>query len=152
EHIALTVPTPTGERTVQYRAPERIEADPHARVVFFKNALTTGWDCPRAEVMLSLRSSDDFTNIAQLIGRMVRTPLAERVETPGADIDVLNSVALYLPHYDKTQVAKVVAALNSETGDDVEVTIEPIPCAKRGDVPGAVWERLAELPSATRVK
>lgn len=158
EHTAMIITTSTGEQTVKYRAPERIASDPHARVVFFKNALTTGWDCPRAEVMLSLRSAKDFTNIAQLIGRMVRTPLADRIETPGTDTDTLNSVALYLPHYDKKQVAKVVAALGSETGDDIEVTVEPIDCVKRTHlddgrlVPDVVWDILEALPSATRVK
>ena len=59
-------------------------------MVLFKEALTTGWDCPRAEVMLSFRSAQDYTYIAQLIGRMVRTPLARRIATD----DVLNTLSL----------------------------------------------------------
>lgn len=152
EHTTLTVTTGAGERDVRYVAPEKIQHDTRARVVFFKNALTTGWDCPRAEVMLSLRSASDFTNIAQLIGRMVRTPLAERIEHPGTDTETLNRVTLYLPHYDRSQVARVVAALGDDTGDDIEVTIEPVDCGPRGDVPEAVWELLGALPSAQRVK
>ncbi|GAB2734038.1 DEAD/DEAH box helicase [Nocardioides pakistanensis] len=154
EHSTLTVNLPSGEREVRYVAPDRIAADTRARVVFFKNALTTGWDCPRAEVMLSLRSAKDYTNIAQLIGRMVRTPLAERVETPGVDTDLLNSVALYLPHYDRSQVAKVVQALSEETEDDIEITVEPIDCVKRDleEVPEEVWNLLGALPSTARVK
>ena len=46
------------------------------RVVFFKRSLNTGWDCPRAEVMMCFRRAVDYTLIAQLVGRMVRTPLA----------------------------------------------------------------------------
>ena len=46
--------------------------------MFFKMALSTGWDCPRAEVMMSFRRAEDHTYIAQLLGRMVRTPLARR--------------------------------------------------------------------------
>ena len=49
------------------------------RVLFAKEAISTGWDCPRAEVIFSMRSHQDDTYIAQLIGRMVRTPLAESV-------------------------------------------------------------------------
>lgn len=49
----------------------KIQDDPDIRVVFFKTALTTGWDCPRAEVMMSFRKAVDGTMIAQLVGRMV---------------------------------------------------------------------------------
>jgi len=52
----------------------KIQDDPDALVIFFKTALTTGWDCPRAEVMMSFRKAVDDTLIAQLVGRMVRTP------------------------------------------------------------------------------
>src|SRR5690606_11275932 len=75
EHSILNL----GSRSVRYVAPQDIQDDPDLRVVLFKEALSTGWDCPRAEVMLSLRSAQDPTYIAQLIGRMVRTPLARRV-------------------------------------------------------------------------
>jgi type III restriction enzyme len=51
----------------------KIQGDPSVRVVFFKMALTTGWDCPRAEVMMSFRRAADHTLIAQLVGRMVRS-------------------------------------------------------------------------------
>ena len=56
----------------------KIQDDPDLRVVFFKTALTTGWDCPRAEVMMSFRKAVDGTMIAQLVGRVVRTPLSAR--------------------------------------------------------------------------
>jgi type III restriction enzyme len=57
--------------------------------------------------MMSFRKAVDATYIAQLIGRMVRTPLARRVERD----ETLNSVALFLPHYDAAGVAKVIARL-----------------------------------------
>jgi hypothetical protein len=44
-----------GSRTIRYIEPSRISADPDARVIFWKDALGTGWDCPRAEVMFSFR-------------------------------------------------------------------------------------------------
>jgi type III restriction enzyme len=59
--------------------PSRIEEDEKAMVVFFKMNLSTGWDCPRAETMMSFRHANDYTYIAQLLGRMIRTPLARRV-------------------------------------------------------------------------
>ncbi len=87
-------------------------------------SLSTGWDCPRAEVMMSFRRAHDHTYIAQLLGRMVRTPLARRIPS-NAD---LNRVHLYLPHYDKTTVEKVIEDLKniedvppSETGTSREL-------------------------------
>jgi type III restriction enzyme len=46
----------------------RIQDAPDVKVVLFKTALSTGWDCPRAEVMMSFRRAQDATNIAQLVG------------------------------------------------------------------------------------
>ena len=43
----------------------RIQDSPEVKVVLFKTALTTGWDCPRAEVMMSFRRAQDPTSIAQ---------------------------------------------------------------------------------------
>jgi type III restriction enzyme len=97
-------------QTVRYIAPQDIQDDSRLRVVLFKEALTTGWDCPRAETMLSFRKAEDYTYIAQLIGRMVRTPLARRITTD----DVLNSVSLFLPHYDKDSVQEVVNRLQAD--------------------------------------
>src|SRR5689334_23855465 len=47
---------------------KKIHDDPDVRVVFFKTSLNTGWDCPRAEVMMSFRAATDSTYIAQLVG------------------------------------------------------------------------------------
>lgn len=46
-----------------------------------KDAISTGWDCPRAEVLCSLRPARDRTYITQILGRMVRTTLARRIES-----------------------------------------------------------------------
>lgn len=137
----------SGGREVRYVEPDRIDQDGRIRAVLFKQALTTGWDCPRAEVMLSLRSARDPTSIAQLMGRMVRTPLARRVETD----ESLNAVTLYLPLYDSHEVAKVVASLDSsEFSADVAISVEPVDClpALKEDHP--VWEALRALPTTER--
>lgn len=105
-----------GERAVRYVDPSRIEEDPNVSVVFFKMALSTGWDCPRAEVMMSFRRAEDHTYIAQLLGRMVRTPLARRVERRAE----LNDVHLFLPHFDGKAVKDVIRALQSS--EDVPPT------------------------------
>ncbi len=100
-------------RALDYVAPSDIEAKAELQVVFFKRALSTGWDCPRAEVMMSFRTARDETLIAQLVGRMVRAPLAERV----SGSDLLNSVALYLPYYDEKALDSVIKRLSEPDPD-----------------------------------
>lgn len=103
-------PLPVGDRKIRKIDASRIQEDDKVKFVLFKMSLTTGWDCPRAEVMMSFRKANDHTLIAQLIGRMVRTPLARRIENQ----DFLNSVSLYLPHYDQEGLNKVIENLKSD--------------------------------------
>lgn len=98
-----------GGRRVRKVDASRIDADKNIGVVFFKTSLSTGWDCPRAEVMMSFRRAEDHTYIAQLLGRMVRTPLARRIERDAA----LNDVHLFLPYFDTQAVESVVASLHN---------------------------------------
>ena len=102
-----------GDQKLRYLSPPDIDEDPAVQVVFFKTSLNTGWDCPRAEVMMSFRTAHDATSIAQLVGRMVRTPLARRID---AD-EYLNTVSLYLPHYDRRGLEAVVTRLTSTDYD-----------------------------------
>ncbi|NMM29174.1 MAG: DEAD/DEAH box helicase family protein [Glaciimonas sp.] len=127
--------------------PSHIQEDTNIKFVLFKMALTTGWDCPRAEVMMSFRTAQDDTLIAQLIGRMVRTPLARRIE--GSEI--LNSVSLYLPHYDKEGLARVVNHLKQ--GDPMELPPTDVEDGakmatfKRDASMDAAFEALTGLPT-----
>ncbi len=93
EHETLTL----GSRIVDWVYPESIQTETDLRVILAKEAISTGWDCPRAEVLYSERPAKDATHIAQIIGRMVRQPLAHRIATD----DALNSVTCYLPLFDK---------------------------------------------------
>jgi type III restriction enzyme len=111
-------------RRVRRIEASRIEEEKNIGVVLFKMSLSTGWDCPRAEVMMSFRRAHDHTYIAQLLGRMVRTPLARRVDADAA----LNDVHLFLPHYDQATVESVIQDLKnvedvppSETGTSREL-------------------------------
>ncbi len=101
------------ERRIRYVPPSDIQDDTDLKVVFFKRSLTTGWDCPRAEVMMSFRRAVDDTLIAQLVGRMVRTPLARSVSAS----EFLNSVCLYLPYYDEEALEAVIQRLTEPDPD-----------------------------------
>lgn len=133
-----------GQHTVRYVAPQDIQDHPSIRVVLFKEALTTGWDCPRAEVMFSLRKAEDDTYIAQLIGRMVRTPLARRIES----VESLNRVFLYLPHFNHDAVLEVKEQLEADPeGPITDVVVNSVEAARNADIPAAVFNRCEELPS-----
>ena len=104
---------------VRYEDPSRIAEDRNIKVVFFKENLSTGWDCPRAETMMSFRHAKDATYIAQLLGRMVRTPMQTRILVD----EVLNDVHLYLPYFDAETVRKVVEELQSTEGGNIPTDI-----------------------------
>jgi type III restriction enzyme len=115
EHTHLEL----GNRLVKYLSPERIQDEKRVRIVLAKEAISSGWDCPRAEVLFSERPHEDDTPIAQIIGRIVRTPLAYR---PVGD-ERLSQVFCYLPRFNREAVDKVVDRLRS--GDDA-ITIDPV--------------------------
>ena len=101
---------------VKYLDPSRIADEKNVKVIFFKDNLSTGWDCPRAETMMSFKVATGYTNIAQLLGRMVRTPLQHRIETD----DTLNEVNLYLPNFNSNTVERVKRELEGKIPSNVE--------------------------------
>ncbi len=145
-----------GPYAVPYISPERVQDATWVRVLVAKDAISTGWDCPRAEVMVSFRAASDRTHITQLLGRMVRTPLARRI--PGHD--QLNTVQCLLPMFDPKTAAAVADALmkGSSSGDENDndqpqagrVLVNPATMTPNPNVPEAVWHKFESLPSQTR--
>ncbi|MEV2241913.1 DEAD/DEAH box helicase family protein [Micromonospora sp. NPDC049891] len=141
EHSALNI----AGHTINYMKPQEIQDDPAVRVVLCKDAISTGWDCPRAEVLVSLRRADDYTYIAQLIGRMVRTPLARRIATD----QTLNDVHCYLPRFNKQQVKEIVNRFAEGRNDEppVEVITDPVLVERNENIPDEVLDLLQDLPT-----
>jgi hypothetical protein len=145
-----------GPYAVPYISPERVQESTWVRVLIAKDAISTGWDCPRAEVMVSFRAASDRTHITQLLGRMVRTPLARRI----AGHDQLNTVQCLLPMFDPVTATAVADALmkGSSSGDDSDndqpkagrVLVNPETMTPNPAVPEAVWQKLESLPSQAR--
>lgn len=100
--------------------PSEITDDRRIKVVLFKENLSTGWDCPRAETMMSFRHAEDATYIAQLLGRMVRTPLQSHILVD----DYLNDVRLYLPYFNAHTVEDVVKELQNSEGEDIPTVVD----------------------------
>jgi hypothetical protein len=138
-----------GKYVVPHISPERVQDETWVRILVAKDAISTGWDCPRAEVMISFRHSTDQTHITQLLGRMVRTPLARRI--PGNER--LNSVDCLLPFFDEPTVNAVVKALVQGSADTPplgRILINPKDMMPNPAVTEKLWEKFASLPSQTR--
>ena len=105
---------------VPHIEPSEITDDRRIKVVLFKENLSTGWDCPRAETMMSFRHAEDATYIAQLLGRMVRTPLQSHILVD----DYLNDVRLYLPYFNAYTVENVVKELQNSEGEDIPTVVD----------------------------
>jgi len=103
--------------------------------------------------MVSFRPARDKTHITQLLGRMVRTPLARRI--PGNER--LNSVDCLPPFFDEASVKDVAKALMSggDGGDDLpacRVLINPVELKPNPSIPEPVWDKLLSLPSQSLPK
>lgn len=105
---------------INHIEPSEISDDKNVQVVLFKENLSTGWDCPRAESMMSFRSAEDSTYIAQLLGRMVRTPLGREILSD----DTLNDVRLFLPNFNKENVENVIKELQSPECGDIPAFVD----------------------------
>lgn len=147
-----------GQDVVPYIAPQRVQDASYVRVLLAKSAISTGWDCPRAEVLISFRPAKEETHITQLLGRMIRTPLARRI--PGNEL--LNSVDCLLPHFDRKTATKVAERLMrgasgrpSDDGDDAgggkgrRVLFDPVPLYRNEVIDDEVWGKFTEIPSVT---
>lgn len=109
-----------GNMVIHYVEPSAIADDRRIRVVFFKENLSTGWDCPRAETMMSFRVAEDATYIAQLLGRMIRTPLQCRVMVD----ESLNDVHLFLPYFNADTVDAIINELQNAEGGEIPTVID----------------------------
>lgn len=140
-----------GPYRIRYVAPERVQDLTEVRVLLAKDAISTGWDCPRAEVLVSFRPAKDATHITQLLGRMIRTPLARRI--PGNER--LNTVECLLPFFDRktaTTVVKVITGALEDfpgggTGGGQKVVIDPQDMTPNEALPEGVWDALEAVPS-----
>ncbi len=156
DHSTLEV----GGYEVPHIAPEKVQDATYLRVLLAKDAISTGWDCPRAEVLVSYRPARDKTHITQLLGRMVRTPLARRI----AGDDTLNAVDCILPHFTKKtaiEVGEILLGVKAEGedgsgesggGEGRRVLFNPVDMQVNDAIPEFVWDTFDTIPSQTLPK
>ncbi|HMU99321.1 MAG TPA: DEAD/DEAH box helicase family protein [Chitinophagales bacterium] len=64
--------------------------DNQVEFLIFKQAIDTGWDCPRAHILVKLREISSYTFEIQTVGRILRMP-----EQKHYDNDILNKGYIY---------------------------------------------------------
>jgi type III restriction enzyme len=80
--IWLSEETRNKERIDEYNSP--------VEVLIFKRAIATGWDCPRAQVLVMLQDMKSVTFKIQTVGRILRMPEAHHYTNPA-----LNAAYVY---------------------------------------------------------
>lgn len=156
DHVDLTL----GNYSVPYIPPQGVQDATHIRILFAKDAVSTGWDCPRAEILFSLRPAKDRTHITQLLGRMVRTPLARRIVSD----ERLNAVSCFLPLFDRPTAIDVADMLTgekvdaddpgsgSEKGLGRKALTSPVTMGWNPNVPAEIKDYFPTLPSEATPK
>lgn len=97
--------------------------------------------------MVSLRPAKDATTIAQLVGRMIRTPGATHAPDPR-----LESVMLYLPYYSQTEVKKVVDEIAKDTEGTLGIDLASEPTEKNPALAEEVFDKINGLPKYSKPK
>lgn len=66
-----------------------VENDSPVSFLLFKQAAATGWDCPRAGVLVMFREIKNATFAIQTVGRILRMPLARHFTVPALNLGYL---------------------------------------------------------------
>jgi len=89
--------------------------------LIFKQAIDTGWDCPRAHILIRFRETKSVTFEIQTIGRILRMP-----EVKHYDSDILNTAYIY------TNLQK----FNTDSGSYTKNMIKSLVSKRRNDIYG----------------
>ena len=115
--IKLNVKNNLGDEVIiPFIKPSSIDKEKKLKVVFFKESLIEGWDCPRAEILYSLRKVQSEKNTAQVMGRILRNPFKTVINDE--KYKDLMSVSFYAPKYNSTLIKNISEAINT-TGIEI---------------------------------
>ena len=132
----------------------RVQESTWVRVLIAKDAISTGWDCPRAEVMVSFRSAKDRTP-----HNPAAWPYGSHTtrEAHSGGNERLNAVDCLLPFFDEQSVKDIANSLmsGSDGGDELpgrRVLLNPKELTPNPAIPDPVWAKLLSLPSQSLPK
>lgn len=97
---------------IKYINASKIDNNEKLKVIIFKQNLQEGWDCPRAEILYSIRPVKNGKDIAQILGRVLRNPFKKNIEDD--ELKELMSVYFYAPYYDNNLLSNIAAEINDE--------------------------------------
>ncbi|MCZ7629540.1 MAG: hypothetical protein M5U19_11025 [Microthrixaceae bacterium] len=96
-----------------------------------------------AEVLYSERPATDSDPHREIIGRMVRTPLAHRITTD----DALNTVSCYLPLFNRGTLEKIIGAREGEGGTGSDPVIATQVFERNASLEADVFVAVESIPS-----
>lgn len=97
---------------IKYIDASKIDSEEKLKVVIFKKNLQEGWDCPRAEILYSIRPVKSGKDIAQILGRVLRNPFKKNIIDE--ELEDLMSVYFYAPYYDNKLLKDIAAEINDK--------------------------------------
>src|SRR5699024_4504246 len=96
---------------------DTISNDEDVKILLFKQAISKGWDCPRASMITLLREPNRHHFVTQTIGRILRNPY---LEIYPKDYDNLNFGYVYIEETENQVLQQVVEGIQ---GDDIPLTL-----------------------------
>lgn len=124
--------------------------DNESKVEFliFKQAIATGWDCPRAQILVKFRDKGSETLEIQTVGRILRMPEGEHY-----DNDNLNKAYMYIDTNEfnvkkedyNPNIIKSIYSTRKDTYEDIKLKSYYLNRVDYGDITRAVWSDLEEI-------
>ncbi len=94
--------------------PNEIMENTEARIIIFKENLSTGWDCPNAEILFSMKTQHKNSTIAQTLGRILRNPFINESHLMKIHKGVISSVEFYTPLFNQEVIEEIVKEFGIE--------------------------------------
>ena len=92
--------------------------DNKCEFLIFKTAVATGWDCPRAQILVTFRETKSETFKIQTIGRILRTPEAKSYDDELLDnayiFTNLKEIATGADSYNPNRIKTLFSKINSK--------------------------------------
>lgn len=92
---------------------DAIGKDEKVEVLLFKQAISKGWDCPRASILTFIRNPKSQILTTQTIGRIMRMPYLEKYSP---SFDVLNYGYIYIESTDNSLIQEYQQEIDKATG------------------------------------
>jgi type III restriction enzyme len=124
--------------------------DNESKVEFliFKQAIATGWDCPRAQILVKFRDKGSETLEIQTVGRILRMPEGEHYED-----DNLNKAYMYIDTNEfsvkkedyNPNIIKSIFSTRKDVYEDIKLKSYYVNRIDYGDITRNVWSDLEQI-------